>query len=185
MRLGRTPVFLIPSCAATLLVVVGLAMWKGETRPVAPPSSSAFMDPVGPQPRALTAEEEAYEAAMWPIHREVIEGSAGTMTLAGITYVTEGRDLDKLVATVRPLERRFRDASARAHLIEPPSSMQAVHAQYLEAITLYHEASMEMLQMAEDGREQHLFDAQAKAQRAAESVVKAGDILWPGEHKPN
>jgi hypothetical protein len=63
--------------------------------------------------------------------------------------------------------------------------MQAVHEQYLEAISLYYQASTEMLETAQDGREQHLFDAQAKAQHAAENVVKAGDILWPGEHKPN
>jgi len=183
MRLARAPVFLIPSFAASLLFVVGLAVWKGESR--TPAVTAVFTDPDEPQPRVLTAEEEAYEAAMWPIHREVIEGSAGTMTLAGITYMTEGRDLRKLVATVQPLERRFHEASERARAIEPPTSLQTVHAHYVEAISLYEQASTETLAFAEDGREQHLFDAQAKAQRAAENVVKAGDILWPGEHKPN
>jgi hypothetical protein len=179
----RAPIFLIPSLAATLLVVVGLALWRGETRPIG--TTARFIDPDEPQQRVLTAEEEAYEAAMWPIHREVIEGSAGTMTLAGIAYVTEGRDIGKLVATVQPVERRFREANDKARTIEPPPSLESVHAQYLEAISLYQQASTEMLELARDGREQHLFDAQAKAQRAAENVVKAGDILWPGEHKPN
>src|SRR5690349_13432799 len=105
MRRARAPVFLIPGFAAVLLAVVGFAAWRGETRPARVPAT--FIDPDEPQPRVLTAEEEAYEAAMWPIHREVIEGSAGTMTLAGINYVTEGRDIQKLVATVQPLERRF------------------------------------------------------------------------------
>jgi hypothetical protein len=30
-----------------------------------------------------------------------------------------------------------------------------------------------------------LVGAQRMAQQAAQDVVKAGDILWPGEHKPN
>ena len=163
--------------------MAGFVVWKGEALPSAPQAS--FIDPDEPQPRSLTAEEEAYEAAMWPLHREIIEGSAGTMTLAGIVYVTEGRDLGKLVATVTPLERRFHDATQKARAIVPPPSLAPVHTQYLEAMSLYEQASTEMLKLARDGREDHLIEAQRMAQRAAEDVVKAGDILWPGEHKPN
>jgi len=183
MRRARAPILLIPGVAAILLVVGGVAAWRGETPPAVPQTS--FVDPDEPQPRTLTAEEEAYEAAMWPLHREVIEGSAGTMTLAGIVYVTEGRDIGKLVATVTPLERRFHDARMKARLIAPPPSLAPVHAQYLEAMSLYEQASAEMLKLARDGREDHLVGAQRMAQQAAEDVVKAGDILWPGEHKPN
>ncbi len=179
----RAPILLIPGVAATFLVVAGLAVWKGEAPPASPQAS--FIDPDEPQPRSLTAEEEAYEAAMWPLHREVIEASAGTMTLAGIVYVTEGRDLKKLVATVTPLERRFYDAKQKARAITPPPSLAPVHAQYLEAMSLYEQASTEMLKLARDGREDHLIEAQRMAQQAAQDVVKAGDILWPGEHKPN
>ena len=179
----RARVFVVPGLAAALLAVVGIAAWKGETRPVVPPTT--FADPDDPQPRVLTAEEEAYEAAMWPIHREVIEGSAGTMTLAGITYITEGRDVAKLVAALQPVERRFHNANEQARTIVPPPTMEAVHAQYLAAISLYERASTEMLQLARDGSEQHLLAAQSMAQEAAQDVVKAGDILWPAEHKPN
>ena len=183
MRHARAPVLLIPGIAAILLAMGGFAVWRGEAPPAAPQMS--FVDPDEPQPRSLTAEEEAYEAAMWPLHREVIEGSAGTMTLAGIVYVTEGRDLGKLVTTVTPLERRFHDAHLKARAITPPPSLALVHAQYLEAMSLYEQASSEMLKLARDGREDHLIEAQRMAQRAAQDVVKAGDILWPGEHKPN
>jgi len=121
MRRARAPILLIPSVAAILLVVGGLAVWRGETPPAVPQTS--FIDPDEPQPRSLTAEEESYEAAMWPLHREVIEASAGTMTLAGIVYVTEGRDIGRLVATVTPLERRFHEARLKARAIAPPPSL--------------------------------------------------------------
>jgi hypothetical protein len=183
MRRVRAPILLIPSVAAVLLVVGGFAVWRDEAPPAVPQTS--FIDPDEPQPRSLTAEEESYEAAMWPLHREIIEASAGTMTLAGIIYVTEGRDVSKLVATVAPLERRFHDAHLKARAIAPPPSLAPVHAQYLEAMSLYEHASTEMLKLARDGREDHLVEAHRMAQQAAQDVVKAGDILWPGEHKPN
>jgi hypothetical protein len=187
MRRISAPGFLIPSVAALLLAVTGFALWKKETKPVRSPAPSSYADADEPQsqPRVLTAEEEAYEAAMWPIHREVMEGSAGTMTLAGIIYFTEGHDVGKLVATVQSLERRFQDANERARTVEPPSSMAPVHAEYVEAMSLYERASTEMLKMANDRSEEHLLEAQRMAQSAAEHLVKAGDILWPGEHKPN
>jgi hypothetical protein len=60
-----------------------------------------------------------------------------------------------------------------------------VHARYLEALSLYEQAATEMLQVVDDGDDRHLVSAQAYSERAAQDVVKAGDVLWPGEHKPN
>jgi hypothetical protein len=42
-----------------------------------------------------------------------------------------------------------------------------------------------MLKVAEDGNDRHMVDAQAMSERASEYLLKAGDVLWPGEHKPN
>jgi hypothetical protein len=42
-----------------------------------------------------------------------------------------------------------------------------------------------MLEVARDGDEGHLINAQVKSQHAAEELIRIGDILWPGEHKPN
>ena len=183
MRRLRAPALLVPFVLAGLGGIAGFAAWRTEApRPSALP---VYIDPDEPQPRALTAEEEAYEVAMWPIHREIIEGSAGTMTLAGITYVAEDRDAAKLGATVTPLRARFHSANFDARQITAPPSLQVVHEQYLLAISLYEQASAEMLKVVEDGSTSHLIEAQRMAQEAAEDVVKAGDILWPGEHKPN
>jgi len=66
-----------------------------------------------------------------------------------------------------------------------PASMQKVHDQYLEALVLYETASTEMVQVAADGKVEHLIKAQSMSQRAAEELLKVGDVLWPGEYKPN
>jgi hypothetical protein len=60
-----------------------------------------------------------------------------------------------------------------------------VHDQYLEALALYETASTEMIKVAEDGKVEHLIEAQTMSQRAAEDLLKVGDVLWPGEYKPN
>jgi hypothetical protein len=50
---------------------------------------------------------------------------------------------------------------------------------------LYEESANEMLEVARDGDDGHLVDAEQKSERAAEYLIKVGDVLWPGEHKPN
>ena len=183
MRPSRARALTFAAAFAALLVVAGFGAWQGmATKPSAP---VALFDLDQPQPRALTAEEETYEAALWPIHREIVEGAAGSMTLAGIVYVTEGRDAGKLAAAVEPLERRFRNAAWQAQAILPPPGLEAVHAQYLAALSLYEQAAAEMLKVARDRSEEHLITAQRMTEEAAQDVVKAGDILWPAEHKPN
>ena len=184
MRQSRSQAVLVASAMVALLAIAGYGAWQGEA-PRAIQPKAAILDPDEPQPRTLTAEEESYEAALWPIHREIIEGSAGSMTVAGIVYVTEGRDVTKLVAAVQPLVRRFHDASRRAQAILPPPGLQAVHDEYLAALSLYERAATEMLKVEADRRDEHLVAAQRMTEEAAEDIVKAGDILWPAEHKPN
>ena len=179
----RVPVLLLSGVMVALSAVVAYAVWEGATPKAAPPLP-VYSD-VGEPQTAFTAEEEAYAATLWPIHRGVGETAAVNLTFAGLAYATEGHDAAKLKARVTPLLRTFRTARASTEKLTPPGSLQAVHARYLEALSLYEQAAAAMLQVAEDGDDRHLVNAQAFSERAAEEVVKAGDILWPGEHKPN
>lgn len=184
MQHTRVPVLLLSGVMVGLSAVVAYAVWEGATHRPAPSPLPVYAD-VGEPQTAFTAEEEAYAAALWPIHRGVGETAAVNLTFAGMAYATEGHDATKLKAKVEPLIRTFLAARATTEKLTPPGSLQAVHTRYLEALTLYEQAATEMLQVADDGDDRHLVTAQAFSQRAAEEVVKAGDILWPGEHKPN
>jgi hypothetical protein len=175
-----------PVVASTLFAVLGtlivLAMQRELTsRPVNLPATS----PDAVLQTALSAEEEAYAAALWPIHSGAVEISAVEMSFAGVDYVTEHPDRERLGARVLKLNDVFRTASAKAQNLDVPRSMQRVHDQYMEALTLYVDASTEMVKAAEDGRIDHLIEAQAMSQRAAEDLLRVGDVLWPSEHKPN
>ena len=172
--------------ASTVFAVLGaliiLAMQRElATRPVNDPATSSEAVPQN----ALSTDEEAYAAALWPIHSGAVEISAVAMSFAGVDYVTERPDRERLEARVLKLNNVFRAAAAKAQSLEVPRSMQKVHDQYMEALTLYVNASAEMMKVAEDGRVDHLIEAQTMSQRAAEDLLKVGDVLWPSEHKPN
>ena len=183
MALPRARSLVLWTIILALAVMVGIAMQR-ERMPRLAPSPVASIK-TGPEGNALSTEEEAYAAALWPIHSEVVEVSSVDMSFAGVAYVTEQHDARQLKAKVMPLHDRFRAAAEEARAIPVPTSMRQVHDQYLEALMLYQTASAEMVKVAEDGKVDHLIDAQTMSQTAAEDLLKVGDVLWPGEYKPN
>jgi len=52
-------------------------------------------------------------------------------------------------------------------------------------MVLYRKASDEMLAFTKDGRRQHLIDAQGMGITASEDLLRAGEVLWPGQYKPH
>ena len=86
--------------------------------------------------RALSAEEEAYAAALWPLHSEV-KLAAVRMTFAGIAYKTEDHDPEQLAAKVRPLGGTLETVAAKVRSLEPPPSLRPVHDRYVGALGLY------------------------------------------------
>jgi len=169
--------------SAALVAVVVLATYRELSRRTA--VEPAVGEVNASQKPALSAEEEAYAAALWPIHSETVEASAVAMSFAGVDYVTQHHDAGRLAATIVTLRDRFRMATDKAQAVPVPLSMQKVHGQYLEALSLYENASAEMMKVADDGEVEHLVVAQSMSQRAAEDLLKVGDVLWPSEHKPN
>jgi hypothetical protein len=165
-----------------LTAVVGYALQRELTRQ---PADDAAQPVAAAVPaRVLSADEEAYAAALWPIHREAKLTAIG-MTFAGITYKTNGQDANRLEAEVVPLAQGFRGAIAKAEALDVPASIREVHERYLAALVLYENAAQEAVKAARDGRDEHLIDAQEMSFRAAEDVLRVGDVLWPGEYKPH
>jgi hypothetical protein len=183
MVLPRARVYALSTVVFALVAMVGVAVQRELTPRVVP--SPVPGDTIGPEQNALSAEEEAYAAALWPIHSEVVEVSAVGLSFAGVAYVIEHHDAHRLEAQVLPLREIFRTAAGKAQSLVVPASMQKVHHWYLEALRLYETASAEMVKVAADGKVEHLIEAQSMSQRAAENLLKVGDVLWPGEYKPN
>ena len=166
-----------------ILAGIFVFAWQHELRPRPSPQANREMSP-RPEPRALTAEEERYAASLWEIHREVTP-SAVAMSFAGIVYETETHDARQLEQKIEPIAKFFGDAERRVGGLAVPASLSKVHGQYLKAMVLYHKASDEMLEFTKDGGRQHLIDAHGMGLTASEDILRAGEVLWPGQYKPH
>ena len=159
---------------------------------------AAFRETVKPKPQqavantevnhverpAVTVEDEAYARALWPIHAQVKQ-DAVRMTFAGLAYKMGDIKREAVKARVAPLTPVFESALVALNKVQPPASMRGLHDEYLEAIKLYRDASVVMIRVAADGRDEHLVEAQEKSSRASDLTLKVGETLWPGEFKPN
>lgn len=200
-RVSRGRVVLLGSMIAVLMGIVGVTLQREafrQTSSLSAPQSlrlciasyfcgrraASQSAPGLEEPAALTAEEEIYAESLWNIHSAAKAWAIG-LDFAGLLYKTEARDAGKLKAKVQALSGQFAAAESRARAIDVPPSMHAVHEKYLAAIQLYENAAAEMLKTAQDGNDQRLLVAQGMSQHAAEEMLRVGDVLWPGEYKPN
>jgi hypothetical protein len=182
-RLHHAGTLLLAAVTVILMAVVAYALQHEFARQ--PAGNNIAVPAASTVPRmALSAEEEAYAAALWPIHREVKLAALG-MTFAGIAYKTDSQDRTRLEAKIEPLTVTFRTAIADARALQVPPSMREVHERYLGALASYETASEEMVKTARDGRDEHLIQAQDMSFRASEDTLRVGDVLWPGEYKPH
>ena len=178
---GFRPILLVGALA--VVAVAAVVVWRYELRP-APTQEAVAATPQRAAPRALSPEEETYAAALWEIQREVTV-SAVAMTYAGIAYEIDHHDVHVLEQKIEPVAKFFAEAEPRVRGLTVPPSLSKVHGQYLEAMALYRKASNEMLAFTKDGERQHLVDAQGMGVTASEDLLRAGDVLWPGQYKPH
>ncbi len=167
--------------------VVALAMVREGRRATAPVSNAAAEGGAfagHPERPALSPEEENYAAALWPIHQQT-KTSAVQMTFAGLSYKLGDIDRTAVKERVAPLTKVFRDARSQASRLKVPPSLEKQHEQYLGALKLYEDASVEMVKIARDGKDEHLVKAQKMSYAADEDSLRVGDALWPGEYRPN
>jgi hypothetical protein len=187
----RTPSWKTLAVAVTAVILAagaGFALQRElAKRPAAQPSAAAAFTAglaLHEAQNALTPDEEAFAAALWPIHSEV-KLAATRMIFAGIKYKTGDHDAGALQSTVEPLIGTFRAAAARASGLTPPASLADEHRNYLLALDLYQQAAREMVKVAPDGGDRHLLQAQRYSESASLQLLKLSDPLWPGEYKPN
>jgi hypothetical protein len=169
---------------SALMVVAAAAVvaWRYEQRPT--PTQAIAATPQRAAPRALSPEEETYAAALWEVQRQVTV-SAVAMSYAGIAYEIDNHDVHVLEQKIEPVAKFFAEAEPRVRGLTVPPSLSKVHGEYLEAMALYRKASNEMLAFAKDGERQHLVDAQGMGVTASEDLLRAGEVLWPGQYKPH
>lgn len=163
---------------AVLAVVTRQDRGRPATAPAARPSAQAT-----PVRRALTAEEEAFAQAMWPVHREV-ENSALRLSVAGILFKSGDIDSTELHNRAGASLAVFEADRPRVEALQPPASLRQQQAAYLGALQQYQQAASALLQVegSDDGR---LAQAAGQDKAASDVLRDVGKTLWPGEYTPN
>jgi hypothetical protein len=178
------PILLLAVVVLALVAVVAYAVQRELTKPQAI-EPAAVTAPVAERgQRALSAEEEDYAAALWPIHSEV-KLAAVEMTFAGIAYKMGEQDAKALETRLRPLADTFETAMKQARALTVPASMTQMQDRYVGALALYDKAAAEMISATHDGKTEHLVAGQQMSLQASEDILRIGDVLWPGEYKPH
>ena len=182
MRLPSTKALLVGMVVLGLTGVVVFATL--QERNISQTNSTGGGSGLEPTRPPLTAAAELYASSLWPIHSEV-KLSAVNMTFAGLAYKLGELDRHDLRFRLEPIAGRFAEAALRLRKLQPPESMEKFHSDYAEALRLYQASVAEMARVIDDGRDEHLIDAQAQSEKAAAILLKLSDELWPGEYKPN
>jgi hypothetical protein len=181
IRAIRLPILLLAVVVLALVAVVAYAVQRELTKPQAIEPATVAAPVVQ---RALSAEEEDYAAALWPIHSEV-KLAAVEMTFAGIAYRMGEQDAKALETRLRPLTDTFETAMKRAQALHVPASMAEMQDRYVGALALYEKSAAEMISATRDGKSEHLVAGQQMSLHASEDILRIGDVLWPGEYKPH
>ena len=138
-----------------------------------------------PQRPALSAAEERYAMDLWQIH-EPVRTAAVRMSFAGISYKLGEIDKAEFKKRVLALTEIYRNASTKIRSVQAPASLEALHAEYVGALQAYQDASIEMAKAVKPGGgNENLIKAQAMSEQASNTLLKVGEMLWPGEYKPN
>jgi hypothetical protein len=163
------------------LIVFVAATERGASR-------DAIATAAAPQTRssrpALTADEERYIRALWPIHGDV-ERTTMRMSLGQIFYAGKDLSASELKARVQQALATYQGAQARMQALQPPASLRAQHDDYLAAVRLFEESANEAMKMFDDGREDHLLAAHPKGQAGADKIREIGGKFWPNEFAPH
>ena len=182
-RVAAIKGFGVGALVVGLIALMAVAVFRETAKPK-PQQAATNTEANHVERPAVTADEEAYARALWPVHAQVKQ-DAVRMTFAGLAYKMGDIKKEAVKQRVAPLTPMFDAAAAALNKMQPPASMRALHGEYLEAVKLYREASVAMIKVSADGRDEHLTEAQNKSSRASELTLKVGETLWPGEFKPN
>lgn len=171
---------------AILLAVTGYVLMR-ETRqtPASVPQTGEIGHEMGHSERPpMSADEERYAHGLWQVHDKV-RISAVRMSFAGLAYKMGDSDKAAMRDKVTLLTKAFSEAQSQLGGLNVPATLRGLHKDYAEVLRLYREASIEMAKATNAGDDRHLIVAQGMSERASTLLLKVGDVLWPGEHKPN
>jgi len=136
------------------------------------------------QAPALSADEQRYVEAVWPIHTQV-ERAVVRLALGAAFYRLNDIDRAELKTRLDQSLRVFREADESIKILTPPPALRRPHEGYLEAVRLFQGSATEMLRMYDDGNEAHLTIGFPMSQQGSDKIREVGTLLFPDQYPPN
>lgn len=163
--------------------ILAVALNREVTSTRKPVAASRTLQPTR---QALTPAEEEYIGAVWPIHGEV-ERSTAVMSLGEIFYLTNDPDMskEKFKKRVDAALATYQQAEQQLRALQPPASLQKKHDEYLAAVLLLKDSTLERLKLFKDGKREHLQAAYPPLQQATDKIRMLGAEYWPDEFVPH
>lgn len=180
---GRINAIVALAAIALAMVVAGGAVHRFGSGAKSP--GEALLGPAKAASNpALSTAEEAYLQALWPVHGDV-ERSAVRVSLGTIFYKTGDLEAPALKDRLETALAVYRSAEARISDLKPPPSFARRHEEYLAAVRLYEQATVEALKMSSDGDDAHLIRAHSLSQEGSNKIREIGGRFWRDEFPPN
>jgi hypothetical protein len=182
-RLPVAKLALLGTVLGCLLVFVAIALSR-DLEVSRRATGQSAPRPVVSTPRpALTPAEESYAQRLWPIHNDV-KSSALKLSVAGMQYKIGGADLATVKRQAEQSSQVYDSAERQVRELQPPSSLQAQHDEYLQAVRLYRQSAAVLLHV-EARRDDALLEAFPMSQQGGQILRRVGAVLWPGEYVPS
>jgi hypothetical protein len=181
-RLHPKMIILVAVCLC-LGGILGVALNREVTSTRKPVAASRALEPTRPP---LSPAEEEYVGLVWPIHGDV-ERSTALMSLGEIFYLNNDPDIskEKFKKRVDAALATYQKAKVQLSALQPPASLQKKHDEYLAAVLLLEQSTLERLKLFKDGKREHLQAAYPPLQQATDKIRVIGSEYWPGEFVPH
>lgn len=166
-------------------IVLYAALREVRSTPAPSPVASGAREMGHVERPAFTANEERFANDLWKVHDRV-RTNAVRMSFVGLSYKLGDLRPADLPTRLEPIVQDFRVAVTDATALVPPESLQGLHQEYLAALRGYEQAATAMARAGKDhDTDQRLIEAQQRSEQSSTTLLKVGEALWPGEHKPN
>jgi hypothetical protein len=108
-----------------------------------------------------------------------------SVSLGQILYKTQELRRNELGTRVEQALATFNAAETRIAALEPPPSLRGNHDEYLAAVRLFKESTVEVRKMFADGKDDHMAVAYPHSLEGSNKIREIGGKFWPQEFPPN
>src|ERR1043166_8430238 len=123
-------------------------------------------------------DQQRYLQAVWPIYLD-LQTSTNRMGLAAALFENGDIDAAELQRRLEVALASYAQAGDGLRGLDPPAELLAVHQGYLDALGLFDQSALEMLEACDDGDASHIAAAVPLMLEGTAQLQALGNRFWP------